>query len=79
LPEESPKFSEKSSAGRRAVTKTPPKSRMKTTRYKVHKGDTLEKIARVYGVKTSDLAEQNQMKQDDTLQLGAVLVIPRES
>jgi membrane-bound lytic murein transglycosylase D len=79
LPEESPKFSEKSSAGRRAVTKTPPKSRMKTTRYKVHKGDTLEKIARAYGVKTSDLAERNRLNQDDPLRLGAVLVIPRES
>jgi membrane-bound lytic murein transglycosylase D len=79
LPETGPKFSEMPPAGKRASSKSTTRSHGKTTRYKVHKGDTLEKIARVYGVKASDLAERNRLKQNEPLRLGAVLVIPWES
>jgi membrane-bound lytic murein transglycosylase D len=51
----------------------------RTARYKVHKGDTLERIARVYGVTPSLLAERNRLKPGDPLRLGTVLVIPLES
>jgi len=54
-------------------------ARKKTTRYKVHKGDTLDQIARVYGVTVDRLADRNQMKKGDLLRHGVVLVIPLES
>jgi len=76
LPESPPTFREKAPARKRSVSAN---GGEKTTRYKVHKGDTLEKIARVYGVTVSDLAERNRIQEHDVLQSGAVLVIPRES
>jgi LysM repeat protein len=48
----------------------------RTTRYKVHKGDTLDQIARVYGVKVDRLADRNQLKKGQLLPQGLVLVIP---
>jgi LysM repeat protein len=51
----------------------------RTVRYKVHKGDTLERIARVYGVTPARLAERNRLKPGDSLRTGTVLVIPLES
>jgi LysM repeat protein len=51
----------------------------RTARYKVHKGDTLEQIARVYGVTPERLAERNRLKPGDPLLQGTVLVIPLES
>jgi membrane-bound lytic murein transglycosylase D len=54
-------------------------SRKKTTRYKVHKGDTLDQIARVYGVTVDRLADRNRMKKGHLLRQGVVLVIPLES
>ena len=56
-----------------------PDARKRTTRYKVHKGDTLDQIARVYGVTVERLAERNRMKKDQLLRQGVVLVIPLES
>jgi LysM repeat protein len=53
--------------------------RKRTTRYKVHKGDTLEQIARVYGVTVGRLAERNRLKTSEPLRVGARLVIPLES
>jgi membrane-bound lytic murein transglycosylase D len=53
--------------------------RKRTTRYKVHKGDTLDQIARVYGVTVDRLAERNRIKKTDTLRAGVRLVIPLES
>ena len=53
--------------------------RKRTTRYKVHKGDTLDQIARVYGVTVDRLAERNRMEKGTLLRQGAVLVIPLES
>jgi LysM repeat protein len=53
--------------------------RKKTTRYKVHKGDTLDQIARVYGVTVDRLADRNRMKKGQLLRQGVVLVIPLES
>jgi membrane-bound lytic murein transglycosylase D len=53
--------------------------RKRTTRYKVHKGDTLDQIARVYGVTVDRLAERNRMKKSQLLRQGVVLVIPLES
>jgi membrane-bound lytic murein transglycosylase D len=49
------------------------------TRYKVHKGDTLDQIARVYGVTVDRLADRNGLKKDQLLRKGLVLVIPLES
>jgi len=46
------------------------------TRYKVHKGDTLDQIARVYGVPVDRLADRNRLKKDQLLPQGLVLVIP---
>jgi membrane-bound lytic murein transglycosylase D len=53
--------------------------RKRATRYKVHKGDTLDQIARVYGVTVDRLADRNRMKKGQILRQGAVLVIPLES
>jgi len=49
--------------------------RKRTTRYKVHKGDTLDQIARVYGVTVDRLADRNQMKKSQPIHPGLVLVI----
>ncbi|MHB1025873.1 MAG: LysM peptidoglycan-binding domain-containing protein [Desulfobacteria bacterium] len=56
-----------------------PDVRKRTTRYKVHKGDTLHQIARVYGVTVDRLADRNGLKKSQPLRLGLVLVIPLES
>ena len=53
--------------------------RKRTTRYKVHKGDTLNQIARVYGVTAERIADRNRLKKDQLLRQGLVLVIPLES
>jgi membrane-bound lytic murein transglycosylase D len=53
--------------------------RKRTARYKVHKGDTLDQIARVYGVTVDRLADRNRLKKDHPLRQGVVLVIPLES
>lgn len=53
--------------------------RKRATRYKVHKGDTLDQIARVYGVTVDRLADRNGLKKSQPLRLGLVLVIPLES
>jgi LysM repeat protein len=53
--------------------------RKRTTRYKVHKGDTLDQIARVYGVTVDRLADRNRLKKGQLLRQGLVLVIPLES
>lgn len=66
-------------------TKSPPSAGpardvlKRVTRYKVHKGDTLDQIARVYGVKVERLADRNRLKKGQLLQEGLVLVIPLES
>lgn len=56
-----------------------PNVRKRATRYKVHKGDTLDQIARVYGVTVDRLADRNGLKKSQPLRLGLVLVIPLES
>ncbi|MDP2658196.1 MAG: LysM peptidoglycan-binding domain-containing protein, partial [Candidatus Deferrimicrobium sp.] len=53
--------------------------RKRATRYKVHKGDTLDQIARVYGVTVDRLADRNRLKKSQLLRQGLVLVIPLES
>ncbi|HEX2710402.1 MAG TPA: LysM peptidoglycan-binding domain-containing protein, partial [Candidatus Deferrimicrobium sp.] len=53
--------------------------RKRTTRYKVHEGDTLDQIARVYGVTVERLADRNRLKKGQLLRQGLVLVIPLES
>jgi membrane-bound lytic murein transglycosylase D len=65
----------KSSASAGAARDVP----KRTTRYKVHKGDTLDQIARVYGVTVDRLADRNRLKKDQPLRQGLVLVIPLES
>lgn len=57
----------------------PKTARTKTVRHKVHKGDTLEKIARSYGVDPDAIAERNRLKDGRQLRRGAVLIIPKES
>jgi len=54
-------------------------ARERGTRYKVHKGDTLDQIARVYGVTVDRLAERNRLKKSAPLRVGVRLVIPLES
>ena len=51
----------------------------RTTSYKVHKGDTLDQIARVYGVTVDRLADRNRLNKDQPLRQGLVLIIPLES
>lgn len=58
---------------------SPRDSRKRPTRYKVHRGDTLDQIARVYGVPVNRLADRNRLKKDQPLRVGLVLVIPLES
>jgi membrane-bound lytic murein transglycosylase D len=53
--------------------------RKRTTRYKVHKGDTLDQIARVYGVTVEQLVDRNRLNKDQNLRQGRVLFIPLES
>jgi LysM repeat protein len=53
--------------------------RKRATRYKVHKGDTLDQIALVYGVTVDRLADRNRLKKGQPLRQGVVLVIPLES
>jgi LysM repeat protein len=53
--------------------------RKRATRYKVHKGDTIDQIARVYGVTVDRLADRNGLKKGQPLRQGVVLVIPLES
>jgi membrane-bound lytic murein transglycosylase D len=65
----------KSSASAGAARDVP----KRTTRYKVHKGDTLDQIARVYGVTVDRLVDRNRLKKDQPLRQGLVLVIPLES
>jgi membrane-bound lytic murein transglycosylase D len=50
-----------------------------TTHYKVHKGDTLDQIARVYGVTVDRIADRNRLKKSQPIRPGLVLVIPLES
>jgi LysM repeat protein len=45
----------------------------------VHKGDTLDQIARVYGVTVERIEVRNRLKKDQLLPQGLVLVIPLES
>jgi len=61
------------------VAQSPPAGGKRAVRYKVHKGDTLEQIARVYGVRPDRLAERNRLRPGDTLRVGIVLDIPLES
>ncbi len=51
----------------------------KVVRHKVHRGDTLEKIARSYGVEADAIVQRNRLKDGRQLRHGAVLIIPRES
>ena len=64
-------------AKKRAIAQ--PAESKRAMRYKVHKGDTLDQIARVYGVTVDRLAERNRLKKGEPLRQGAVLVIPLES
>jgi len=65
----------KSSASAGAARDVP----KRTTRYKVHKGDTLDQIARVYGVTVERIADRNRLNKEEPLRKGVVLVIPLES
>ena len=67
---------------RAALTASPEASgntRKRTTRYKVHKGDTLDQIARVYGVTVDRIADRNRLQKNQLIHPGLVLVIPLES
>ncbi len=79
LPGGRPSVRAASGAKKRGAPKPLARSRKRTVRYKVHKGDTLDKIARVYGVRAETLADRNRLKNGDLLRLGTVLVIPLES
>jgi LysM repeat protein len=70
----------KASGGRKSTTSGATRDiRKETTRYKVHKGDTLDQIALVYGVTVDRLADRNRLKKGQPLRQDLVLVIPLES
>jgi membrane-bound lytic murein transglycosylase D len=54
-------------------------NRKRATQYKVHEGDTLDQVARVYGVTVERLAKRNRLNREEPLRQGVVLVIPLES
>lgn len=62
-----------------AESRTARNAGKRSPRYKVHKGDTLDQIARVYGVPVDRLAGRNRLKKGQLLRVGLVLVIPLES
>jgi membrane-bound lytic murein transglycosylase D len=66
-------------ATKRAPGETASGGGKRTTRYKVHKGDTLDRIAKIYGVTPRRLAERNRLRPGEPLRQGSVLVIPLES
>jgi LysM repeat protein len=51
----------------------------KELRHVIRRGDTLSKIAKVYGVTPERLSERNNLKEGQALLRGRVLLIPRES
>jgi membrane-bound lytic murein transglycosylase D len=51
----------------------------KEIRHVVRRGDTLSKIAKVYGVTPEQLSERNNLKEGQALSQGRVLLIPLES
>jgi len=51
----------------------------KEIRHVVRRGDTLSKIAKVYGVTPEQLSERNNLKEGQALSRGRVLLIPLES
>jgi LysM repeat protein len=51
----------------------------KEIRHVVRRGDTLSKIAKVYGVTPEQLSERNNLKEGQALPQGRVLRIPLES
>ena len=51
----------------------------KEIRHVVRRGDTLSKIAKVYGVTPEQLSERNNLKEGQALPHGRVLLIPLES
>ncbi|MGE5284701.1 MAG: LysM peptidoglycan-binding domain-containing protein [Actinomycetota bacterium] len=70
----------KASRGRKSSASAAARNdRKKGTRYKVHRGDTLDRIARVYGVTVDRIADQNRLKKGHPIRPGLVLVIPLES
>ncbi len=57
----------------------PPASPGKTVRHIVRKGETLEKIARQYGLTVDELSRRNKLKDGRKIRRGRVLIIPSES
>ena len=53
-----------------------PKLRIKSEKYVVQAGDTLNKIAQHYGVSVQEIAEKNALASIDYLEIGQVLTIP---
>jgi LysM repeat protein len=51
----------------------------KEIRHVIRRGDTLSKIAKVYGVTPEQLSERNKLKEGQMLPRGRVLLIPLES
>lgn len=51
----------------------------KTIRHIVRKGETLEKIARQYGVSAAEISGRNKLKDGQKIRRGRVLIIPSES
>jgi N-acetylmuramoyl-L-alanine amidase len=49
---------------------------IKTTSYKIRRGDTLFSVARHFNTKTATLLELNKMKKNDTLIVGRKILVP---
>ncbi|MGH7802621.1 MAG: LysM peptidoglycan-binding domain-containing protein [Thermodesulfobacteriota bacterium] len=69
--------SEKGTKGVRNTSSSAKAISKSTTRYKVKKGDTLQKIANRYGVQVSTLMVANNKKTASNLKAGEILQIPQ--
>ncbi len=56
--------------------KIPPEERLTFKRYKVKRGDSVTRIARIYGVSSEAIRRMNGLKSDKGVKSGTYLVIP---
>ncbi len=71
---EQPKAKAKAQPQPKAKTKSP-----KTTRHKVRKGESLDKIAKRYGITLAALKAANPKVKSDKIQIGQTIIVPEKT